>query len=263
MGERRPVAGGGQARAQTRPRRPQVMPETTHADQSVKVRHLPYAVDPTTNRFHFHENHWKRVGLELLLRHGQPQGMTVLDYGCGRGETLEIFAAAGFAVTGTDIDPECVRLASRFGPCQQLNAGEPLDQFGARSFDVVTCFHVLEHVPSPIKTLGQLAQMARRYVVVAVPNLRRLNGMFERRFALEHINEGHLQSWDHWHLRNLAERHCGLHLVAWGSDATMLPMVSELCNRLLGPRLTVHLECGLFRRLFPYHCISVLGLFRV
>ena len=90
-----------------------------------------------------------------------------------------------------------------------------------------------------------------------------LRGGIERQFDLAQVNEGHLQAWDHWHLRNLAERFCGLELVEWGSDATILSGISTLSQMLFGPRFTIRLETGLFRRLFPYHSITVLGLFRV
>jgi hypothetical protein len=99
-------------------------------------------------------------------------------------------------------------------------------------------------------------------VLLAVPNLRYLHRLFERRFDLSEVNEGHLQSWDHWHLRNLAERHCGLQLIDWTSDATALPVVSNLVLKLFGAKAAIHLETGLFRRLFPYHSVSVIGLFR-
>ena len=106
-------------------------------------------------------------------------------------------------------------------------------------------------------------QIARLYVVLAVPNLRYLHRITERQFDLSHVNEGHLQSWDHWHLKNLAERYCGLELLQWGSDATLLPLVGHLALKLFGRKCAIALETGLFRRLFPYHCISVIGLFRV
>jgi len=61
---------------------------------------------------------------------------------------------------------------------------------------------------------------------------------------------------------NLAEKHCGLKLVAWGSDATILPLASNLSEKVLGQNATIRLETGIFRRLFPYHGISVLGLFQ-
>lgn len=229
---------------------------------ALPARHLPYTVDEARNRAHFYENHWKRVALALLLRQGPASGQTVLDYGCGRGETLDYFGAAGFRVTGTDTDAECVRLAGRFGDAVPLRPGAPIDQFGERSFDVVTCFHVLEHVPCPLQTLTDLRRIARHYVVLAVPNLRLLCWLFARQIELDRVNEGHLQSWDHWHLRNLAERHCGLELVAWGHDATILPFFSPMMERFCGQRAAIWLETGLFRRLFPFHGISVIGLFR-
>jgi SAM-dependent methyltransferase len=228
-----------------------------------RSKHLPYEIRPDQDRFAYYENLWKRVGLSLLLKHVSPVGQTVLDYGCGRGETLQFFGDVGFKVTGTDVDPECVRLASRFGTACALNPADPLGQFGARSFDVVTCFHVLEHVDNPRQTLGALSQIARSFVVLAVPNLRHLHAITVRRIDLSLVNEGHLQSWDHWHFLNLAVNYCGLELVEWGSDATILPLLSNLSQKLLGTRATIALETGVFRRLFPFHGVSVLGLFRV
>ena len=228
----------------------------------MKVRHIPYVIDTTTNRFVYYENYWKAVALELLLKHVDPQGKTILDYGSGRGETLKIFSEAGFGVSGTDLDPECVRLSSAFGPSTLLNLDDPVGQFGPKSVNVVTCFHVLEHVENPKETLNNLREIARDYVLLAVPNLRTLQRPFTKHVSLDIINEGHLQAWDHWHLLNLAERQCGLKLVEWASDTTILPLISEISYRLLGQRVTVGLETGLFRAMFPMHSISLIGLFR-
>ncbi|HEX7862560.1 MAG TPA: class I SAM-dependent methyltransferase [Verrucomicrobiae bacterium] len=237
--------------------------DSTQAAAPRAPRHLPYQIDPSRNRFHYYENLWKQVGLNLLKKHVDLSGKSLLDYGCGRGEALSLYADAGMQVTGTDTDSECVRIATKHGNAVLLNPENPVAQFGAKSFDAITCFHVLEHVPSPVKTLRDLATIARSHVVVAVPNLRFLHWMFHREFSLSMVNEGHLQSWDHWHFRNLAERHCGLELIEWGSDATVLPLFSEATYRLFGPRVTIRLETGIFKKIFPYHCLSVIGLFRV
>jgi SAM-dependent methyltransferase len=229
----------------------------------MNIQHLPYQIEPQKNRSAFYENYWKLVSLRLLCRHVEPKGKTLLDYGCGRGEALQYARDLGFEPSGTDLDPECVRLSNQYGPATLLNADEPVSQFGRGSFDVVACFHVLEHVDNPKKTLSDLAAIARQYVVLAVPNLHKLYTLFRRRFELAGFNPGHLQSWDHLHLRNLAERHCGLELVEWGFDATWLPLVSDVAGRLLGNKATIRLETGLFLRLFPFHCISVIGLFKV
>jgi len=225
-------------------------------------KHLPYQIDPSTNRFHYYENLWKRVALGLLEKRESLKDRTVLDYGCGRGEGLEIFGRAGMNVLGADTDPECVRIASDKGKAVILDPADAVRQFGERSFDIVTCFHVLEHVPCPVETLGALSRIARSYVLLAVPNLRFLNWMFNKSFDLSHVNEGHLQGWDHWHFRNLAERHCNLQLIEWGSDATILPFLSETALKFFGPKFTIKLETGPFRRVFPYHCFSIIGLFR-
>jgi SAM-dependent methyltransferase len=230
---------------------------------STAVKHLPYEIDPSRNRYHYYESYWKKVGFDLLAKHLELPGKSLLDYGCGRGEALDLFSAAGMQVVGTDTDPECVRIAAAHCKAVLLDPAAPVAQFGSRSFDCVSCFHVLEHVPSPITTLRQLAQIARSHVVVAVPNLRVLNWIAAREIKLAYVNEGHLQGWDHWHFRNLAERHCGLDLIAWANDTTILPLVSELSNRILGQRFTISLETGLFRRIFPFHCLSIIGLFRV
>lgn len=228
----------------------------------MSIKHLPYEIDEKADRFSYYETLWKHRGLELLLQHCEPKGKTLLDYGCGRGEMLSFSKQAGFQVKGTDLDPKCVELSARFGETCVLDITRPLEQFGAKSFDVVSCFHVLEHVDNPKAVLSTLAQIAREYVVIAVPNLRYLHRTFRRSMSLREINEGHLQSWDHWHLLNLAVTHCGLEWVAWGTDATQLPLLSNVTQKLLGNKATIWLETGPFRRLFPYHGISVLGLFK-
>ena len=228
----------------------------------MNYRHLPYRIDPTRNRFEFYENFWKQKALELLLKHYAPKGKTALDYGCGRGEAIGLFNRAGFAASGTDADPECVKIASQFGPTSQLNLADPLGQFGEKSFDVVACFHVLEHVDNPKAVLNALRAIARDYVVLAVPNLRSLARLFARGIERDWVNEGHLQGWDHWHFLNLAEKHCGLQLVEWGFDATILPVFNRFCEPWFGMKFTVWLESGPFIRLLPYHCNSVMGLFR-
>ena len=80
------------------------------------MQHLPKAIDEAGNRNHFHENHWKRVGIDLLKHHlGDLAGLSLLDYGCGRGETLRLAAECGMQAQGTDLDPECVAISRAHG----------------------------------------------------------------------------------------------------------------------------------------------------
>lgn len=231
---------------------------TTNECRSI---HIPYAVNEESERNHFFENHWKRVALELLAAHDPDlHGLTLLDYGCGRGETLEYARGYGMESFGLDVDPECVRVAGQYGRAEILDLSRAAEQVGIASHDVVTCFHVLEHVDNPKEVLTMLGQAARRYVLTAVPNLRQINNLRRPTRETHRVNEGHLQSWDHAHFRNLAENHCGLRIISWGFDATILPVASELCKRIFGTKAVLKLETGIFKRCFPYNGISVIAL---
>lgn len=228
-----------------------------------KIRHLPYTVDEASDRHQYYENLWKRVALDLLLKQaGDVKGWTLLDYGCGRGETMDYASRMGMNPIGLDSDPKCVELASKYGNAMLLDIDKPADQVRPASVDVVACFHVLEHVDNPKAVLSMLGQAATRYVLVAVPNLQKIPNLRKPWAKPSRTNEGHLQSWDHAHFRNLAEVHCGLELVSWASDATIVPVASELARRLLGTKAVIWLETGLFRRLFPYWGVSVIALLR-
>jgi hypothetical protein len=227
------------------------------------IKHLPYTVDEESNRYHYYENLWKRVALDLLREYaGDIKGWTLLDYGCGRGETMDYAARMGMIPMGLDSDPKCVELASKYGKADVLNIDEPADQVEPSSVDVVACFHVLEHVENPKEVLTMLARAATEFVLTAVPNLQRIPNLRKPRTAPAECNSGHLQSWDHATFRNLAETHCGLELVAWGYDATIVPVASETVRRLFGNKALIRLETGLFRRLFPYWGLSVIALLR-
>jgi len=226
-------------------------------------KHLPYQIDPEKNRFHYYETHWKMIGLRLLQKHfSNPAVHSILDFGCGRGEVLSIYQDQGYEVLGTDADEECVRISSQIGNSVLLDTRDPLAQFGEKSFDAVVCYHVLEHVPSPVETIGILAKIARKAVVLAVPNLRTLTRLFSRNVTMSAVNEGHLQSWDHAHLLSLAQRHGGLELIEWGFDTTILPVFNRFGPKLIGQAGMIWLESKVFTRIFPYHGLSVLGIFR-
>lgn len=226
-----------------------------------KIHHLPYEINPSKNRNHYYETLWKKTAISLLQRHEQNlEDWTLLDYGCGRGETMALANKVGMVSRGTDIDPECVRLASVFGKAEILNIDDPVTQFGENQYDVVACFHVLEHVPRPLETIITLRRLSRKYVLVAVPNLSAPRNMFWKREWDVPINEGHLQSWDHSHFRNMVEKHAGLRIVAWGHDASIIPPLSNLLLKFFGSKTAIYFETGLFRKIWPFGCISVIAL---
>lgn len=230
----------------------------------MKIEHIPYTIDETKSKDHFYETHWKKVALKLLSEYiPDPNGLTLLDYGCGRGETMKFATEAGFIVSGADIDETCLSLSKQWGNTFRLqeNIEDITTLFNGNTYDVVTSFHVLEHVSNPTNVLRQLSSLSNKYILLAVPNLRQLHGLSLNPSQFSDINSGHLQGWDHSHFLNMASRHAGLKFVKWASDATKLPLVSNLVDKFCGTSTAISLETGLFKKMFPYHSISIIGLF--
>ncbi|MDB4577237.1 class I SAM-dependent methyltransferase [bacterium] len=228
----------------------------------MSINHLPYTIDPKKNRFHFYETLWKVKALDLLKKEvGDLSGLSLFDYGCGRGETLELSSEMGLQSEGWDVDPECVKISKELGDAKVMELVDGRAVLPEERWDVVTCFHVLEHVEAPKLVLQDLARAAKKYVLVAVPNLQKVPNFRKPKSVFYGVNEGHLQSWDHATFLNLAENHCGLKLVGWAHDATVLPVFSEIISRVFGTKSVIKLETGLFRKMFPFWGHSIIGLF--
>ncbi len=95
-----------------------------------------------------------------------PDAKTVLDVGCGDGAiTNEI--AADREVVGLDVSAEALRhvKASTYQGTLETAPFEP------GSFDLVTAFEVLEHLPVREYGIarGKMPELARRYVMITVP----------------------------------------------------------------------------------------------
>lgn len=109
---------------------------------------------------------------EMLERVTGSSG-SILDVGCGSGEVLQCAARRGWSAIGVEPVAESVAIAQERGldvRCAMLEeSGIP-----ERSFDVVSAFHVLEHMPDGRAFLKMLGRWAKPggYVLVEVPNWR-------------------------------------------------------------------------------------------
>ncbi|MBN8867461.1 MAG: class I SAM-dependent methyltransferase [Solirubrobacterales bacterium] len=103
----------------------------------------------------------------------EPLGATsVLDAGCGEGETLERLAAIlPEHPVGVDLNPESVAYAERRLPEASISVGNLLDlSFADDEFELVLCLEVLEHLPDPAAGLAELLRVSGRDVVISVPH---------------------------------------------------------------------------------------------
>jgi 2-polyprenyl-3-methyl-5-hydroxy-6-metoxy-1,4-benzoquinol methylase len=105
-------------------------------------------------------------------------GRRVLDAGCGTGYGAVILRDAGASqVVGVDIAAAVVEAArSQEGPALNFEQGDAARlPYPDASFDLVTCFEVIEHVPDPSAMLGELARVLDPAGVLAIssPNADR------------------------------------------------------------------------------------------
>jgi ubiquinone/menaquinone biosynthesis C-methylase UbiE len=102
-------------------------------------------------------------------------GRDVLDVGCNSGYGTLRFVPVARRVVGVDVSPRAIEAASARAqdghPEFVLTSGFDLP-FPDDSFDLVTSFQVLEHVPDPTAYLVEIARVTRPggRVVLATPN---------------------------------------------------------------------------------------------
>jgi 2-polyprenyl-3-methyl-5-hydroxy-6-metoxy-1,4-benzoquinol methylase len=107
---------------------------------------------------------WKTA---LLKQHAK--GNRLLDYGCGTGEFLSYTSTKGFDVAG--IEPsDRARLKAN-----QLTGSKVYSDLNSLpgTFDVITLWHVLEHVSDPSEVISSLRSKLNKQgvLIVAVPNI--------------------------------------------------------------------------------------------
>src|SRR5208282_1866310 len=102
----------------------------------------------------------------------------LLDIGCGTGNFLAAARAAGYAVSGIELDRNAARFAKEqlgLPRVRGLTIAEFAEKYPGEQFDVVTFFEVLEHQAAPVEFLEKVKSRVRPrgYIALSVPNRER------------------------------------------------------------------------------------------
>lgn len=108
---------------------------------------------------------WRK---RLLVESFRPSG-DLLDVGCGTGEFLQYMRKSGWQVTGVEPDKN----ARQFAVEQALPVNAGVDSLRDHNFDVITLWHVLEHMHDFRDVLKNLAGMLNQdgALILAMPNV--------------------------------------------------------------------------------------------
>jgi 2-polyprenyl-3-methyl-5-hydroxy-6-metoxy-1,4-benzoquinol methylase len=139
---------------------------------------------------------------------GNRMGLDLLDVGCGSASLLGLMKQRGFRVRGVDFSSEAAAVAKDENGVQVVVGSLEDAAFPGTSFDIVTLFHVMEHVTNPREVLKEVARILRPggSVVLQVPNI------------------------DSWQFRIFGSKWYGLdiprHVIDYSSDA-MLRLLAD------------------------------------
>jgi 2-polyprenyl-3-methyl-5-hydroxy-6-metoxy-1,4-benzoquinol methylase len=125
--------------------------------------------DTTLDPHASNTSHWQVIDLV-------PGGSDVLDVGCSTGYLAEALTQHGCAVSGIEYDADAAEKARPH--LQHLVVGDLVTmdlaaELGDRTFDVIVCADILEHLPDPVDVLRRLLAHLRPggSVVISVPNV--------------------------------------------------------------------------------------------
>lgn len=123
----------------------------------------------------------KRVNLKRkykLATKEMPKGK-VLDIGCGVGDFLQIMETQGWDTMGIEPSEEAKAIATKRLNNKVLNP-EEIDQLKDQSFDLITMWHVLEHVDNLKEEIQHIERLlkSKGRLVLALPNFKSYDAQF-------------------------------------------------------------------------------------
>ena len=130
----------------------------------------------------------------------------VVDYGCGLGHFVSALQAAGFEGYGYEIDDE-VRALAKNELGLRLESLEEFKALPESSVDVITMWHVLEHVYDLNDDFKTIIQKVKTdgLVFIAVPNFRSYDAQCYGKFWEAYDVPRHLYHFDSHQVRSFCE----------------------------------------------------------
>jgi len=117
---------------------------------------------------------------KLKLINSQSSKGRILDIGAGVGDFLSIAKNDGWQTIGIEPSDKAKNIAKKKG----VSFVENLSELESNSFDVITMWHVLEHVPDLENQIKELKRLIKPFgtVIIAVPNFKSFDAHYYGNF---------------------------------------------------------------------------------
>jgi len=127
----------------------------------------------------------------LISKQQQNKGQ-LLDIGCGTGDFLVEAKNQGWTILGFEPNSDAKALANQKG----VLCTDDIFSLPENTFDVVTMWHVLEHVPNLTDYIANLKRIVKPNgtIIIAVPNYKSFDAKYYNRFWAAYDVPRHL-----WH----------------------------------------------------------------
>ncbi len=174
----------------------------------------------------------------LIKRLGIAPG-SVLDVGCGNGKFLHAMQGNGWTIAGIEPSESGARRAKADYDLDVISDDVLSVDLPSESFDLITMWHVLEHVPDPIAMVRHISRWLKPdgRLLIAVPNFSGIEArILKTRWAFLDIPR-HQYQFNSNSLKIISERadlstaRDGLRLFEYSFPITLLNFFSILSGR--------------------------------
>ncbi|MCL6266643.1 class I SAM-dependent methyltransferase [Flagellimonas myxillae] len=174
-----------------------------------------------------------RNKLQLIVNQ-QVNIKSLLDFGAGTGDFLNVVKQKGIGVEGVEPNAKARQNAKKKGV--ELVSEE--NQLRENNFDVITLWHVLEHLPNLDERIAKLASLlaADGLMVIAVPNFKSFDAKYYGSYWAAYDVPRHLWHFSRASISKLFAKH-GMEVVGTKPMIFDSFYVSLLSEKYKGNRL--------------------------
>ena len=151
-------------------------------------------------------NYTLRKKVQLLRNYSK--GNSLLDIGAGTGHFLNHALYSGFDVQGLEPDSDAIRFAKEVFHLD-IDPLSLLHDIPANSKDIITMWHVLEHVYDLQKDFKQFVNILKKngLFIIAVPNLQSFDANYYKSYWAAYDVPRHLYHFRQEDIEALAKQH--------------------------------------------------------